>query len=301
VADALLERGEYVLGVDKFVDFYDREIKELNRASLEKYPNFSFKEIDVNDLTLKDLENIEVIIHQAAQAGVRKSWGENFQSYTSHNIMATQRLLEISSELPLQRFIYASSSSVYGQVKKLPVTEDQLPSPISPYGVTKLAAEHLCHLYYYNYQVPVVSLRYFTVYGPGQRPDMAFHRFIRALLTGDEIEIYGDGEQTRDFTYIKDIVKANLSALSTSGITGKVFNLGGGHRTTIKEVIKLLEPITGKKARLNFYSPQKGDPRDTMADTSRAQNYLSYSPGFNLEEGLSRQVTYMEELLQRNL
>jgi len=301
VSQTLLEQGHAVKGVDCFVDFYDRRIKELNLSSLQQYPQFSFMEEDVNNLTREELSDAEVIVHQAAQAGVRSSWGKNFEVYTHHNVLATQKLLELAAQLPLKRFVYASSSSVYGKVDKLPLEETDLPQPISPYGVSKLAAEHLCNLYYTNFDVPAVSLRYFTVYGPGQRPDMAFHRFFRALLKDEEIKVFGDGEQTRDFTYIDDIVKANLNAVFEPELEGQVFNIAGGHRISLLEAIRTMETITGKNARIRYLERQKGDPRDTYADTTLAQKHLSYKPATRLEDGLSRQAAYMEKLIDMGL
>ena len=301
VSKELLEQGHAVKGVDCFVDYYDRRIKELHLSSLQQYRGFSFLEKDVNNLNREDLADVEVIVHQAAQAGVRSSWGDNFEVYTHHNVLATQKLLELAAQLPLKRFVYASSSSVYGKVDKLPLEESDLPQPISPYGVSKLAAEHLCNLYYTNFGVPVVSLRYFTVYGPGQRPDMAFHLFFRALLKDEDIQIYGDGKQTRDFTYIDDIVKANINAANEPDLEGKVFNIAGGHRISLLEAVRTMETITGKKAKIKYLESQKGDPRDTYADTTLAQKYLSYKPATRLEDGLSRQAAYMEKLIDMGL
>jgi len=301
VSRKLLEQGYTVKGIDCFVDYYDRRIKEVNLGWLKEYERFSFVEMDINDLTFEDIEQAGVIVHQAAQAGVRSSWGDNFDIYTHHNILGTQKLLELARQKPLERFVYASSSSVYGSVERLPVKETDLPRPISPYGVSKLAAEHLCSLYHYNYGVPVVSLRYFTVYGPGQRPDMAFHRFIRAILNGEEMAVFGDGKQTRDFTYIDDLVDANLSAVLANGVEGRVFNIAGGHRISLMDAVQVVEKITGKKAKVKYYESQKGDPRDTYADTALAQKHLSFEPSTGLEEGLLRQVEYMKKLVEKGL
>ncbi len=209
--------------------------------------------------------------------------------------------MELSTLVPLKKFLYASSSSVYGNIASLPATESHLPQPISPYGVSKLAGEQLCNLYYFNYAVPVVSLRYFTVYGPGQRPDMAFHQFIRSILKDEVILIYGDGSQTRDFTYIDDLVDANMSAINTPAIEGKVFNVGGGHRRRLEEVIEIIEDLIGRKARLNYQDRQKGDPRDTWADISQAEKYLSYRPRSSMREGLAKQVEYVNYLLRNKM
>jgi nucleoside-diphosphate-sugar epimerase len=260
--------------------------------------NFAFQEKDlcVTDL-YQLLSEIEVVFHQAAQAGVRTSWGNNFEVYLRNNIEATQKLLEACKEKPLKKLIFASSSSVYGDNQDFPMREESYPQPISPYGVSKSASEELCYLYFKSYGVPVISLRYFTVYGPRQRPDMAFHKFIKALLTGEEIAVYGDGKQTRDFTYISDIVDANISAME-SDFAGMVFNIGGGSRISLSEAIGLLEQITGKKANLKYNQKSRGDMKDTAADISRAQKHLNYKPKFILKEGLKKEVEWVQKNLK---
>jgi len=252
LAERLLAAGWEVVGVDCFTDYYPRAAKEANLEGLRGQPGFRLVEMDLNSAALGALlQGIDTVFHQAGQPGVRASWGRSFEPYLRSNILATQALLEAALHLkrPLRRFVFASSSSVYGDAPQLPVREDTLPQPISPYGVTKLAAEHLCSLYT-RLGVPAVSLRYFTVYGPRQRPDMAFHRFIRAVLEGREIEIHGDGEQTRDFTYVMDIVDANLSAAAAPAerVVGRVYNLGGGSRVTVNEVIAIVEGAAGRPA-----------------------------------------------------
>ncbi|MFV2041147.1 MAG: NAD-dependent epimerase/dehydratase family protein, partial [Candidatus Hydrothermarchaeales archaeon] len=225
---------------------------------------------------------------------VRASWGDSFKIYSDNNILATQRLLEACRDVGIKKFVYASSSSIYGDVSTLPMNEDMSPRPISPYGVSKLAGEHLCYLYWKNFGVPTVSLRYFTVYGPRQRPDMAFHRFIKAVLAGEEIAIYGDGNQTRDFTYVSDIVSANLLA-AESDAEGEVYNIGGGSRISVNQVIKVIETLTGSKARLKYMDAQKGDVRDTYADISKAQADLGYAPEVEIEKGLGRFVEWISK------
>lgn len=294
LARSLLERGGRVTGVDCFTDYYERHLKELNIKDLYYYEGFTFLEKDIAELTPLDAEGTDVVFHQAAQAGVRKSWGGSFDAYTHNNILATQKLLELCRGINLKRFVYASSSSVYGEVEELPVSEGANPRPVSPYGVSKLAAEHLCNLYHYNYGIPSVSLRYFTVYGPGQRPDMAFNIFIRSMLGKNPISVYGDGEQTRDFTFISDAVEANLAAASAPGVEGMVFNIGGGSRVTVNHVIATLEDITGIKARVEYEDPQKGDPRHTFADTSAAKQLLSFTPRADLKASLQKQVTSLQ-------
>ena len=247
------------------------------------------------------LDGIDAVFHQAGQAGVRASWGASFEPYVRHNILATQALLEAARKhSELRRFVFASSSSVYGDADELPARETTLPRPVSPYGVTKLAAEHLC-LVYAKLGVPTVSLRYFTVYGPRQRPDMAFNLFIRALAAGDEIVVNGDGEQTRDFTYVADIVDANLAAASADRdeVAGRVYNLGGGSRVTVNEVIRLLEQITGRSAHVRHQPQPPGEARHTLADTSAARRDLGFAPKHSLQEGLAAEAEWISGELVR--
>ncbi|MCK4648265.1 NAD-dependent epimerase/dehydratase family protein, partial [bacterium] len=212
LAEGLLKLDCEVKGIDSFTDYYSRKIKENNLKNLKENKNFFFQEGDLLELDLeKVLEGIDYLFHEAAQPGVRKSWGKNFEHYIRNNITVTQRLLEEAKGLHLKKVVLASSSSVYGE-SPLPTKEDNVLRPISPYGVTKLASENLGYLYYKSFKVPIIILRYFTVYGPGQRPDMAFHRFIKATLNNEEITIYGDGNQTRDFTYVSDAVEATIKA-----------------------------------------------------------------------------------------
>jgi len=293
VSEALVNRGASVVGVDCFTDYYSREIKERNLTALRSSSNFQFIEgaLQALDAT-RLLDGVTHVFHLAAQAGVRKSWGTDFETYISHNIDATQRLLEASKHASLHRFVYASSSSVYGDAAPIPMREDAYLQPLSPYGVTKLAAEHLCHLYYANYQVPTVSLRFFTVYGPRQRPDMAFNRFIRAGLTGQAITLYGDGEQTRDFTFVKDIVAANLAA-GDRGTPGAVYNIGGGSRVSVNQVLDIIGRLVGRPLNIHREETQKGDMRDTFADTSRARADLGFSPEWTLEAGLAAECDWL--------
>jgi nucleoside-diphosphate-sugar epimerase len=288
----LVEEGFPVIGIDCFTDYYSRDIKEKNIADLLKSPRFKLIRGDVVDIDEIWPDRIEAgwVFHQAAQAGVRASWGKEFSHYTHHNILGTQRLLEWARGSKPEKLIYASSSSVYGNSGKLPMEEEDLPRPVSPYGVTKLAAEHLCALYHQSFGLPAVSLRYFTVYGPGQRPDMAFHRFIRAVLDGGELVVYGNGEQTRDFTFIDDIVAANLSAAKSEEAEGRVYNIGGGSRISVNGVLDLLGRITGKPVKTKHLPIQAGDPPHTFADTTRARDELRFKPQVKLEEGLQAMV-----------
>jgi UDP-glucose 4-epimerase len=232
------------------------------------------------------------VFHLAAQAGVRRSWGREFSVYTVNNIEATQILLEACKNHPLERIVYASSSSVYGDDVPLPMREDALPRPVSPYGVTKLAAEQLCYLYHVNYGLPTVSLRYFTVYGPRQRPDMGFHRFLRAIERGEAITIYGDGQQTRDFTFVADAVAATIAA-GTRGVPGRVYNIGGGSRVTINDVLELLGRVTGRRPLVKSDPEQKGDMRHTYADTRLARLDLGFHPTVTLEDGLAAEYRWL--------
>ncbi|MHB1162291.1 MAG: NAD-dependent epimerase/dehydratase family protein [Chloroflexota bacterium] len=293
LSEALIARGHQVVGIDCFTDYYPRSAKQANLSALRESPGFTFVEADLLEYDLhRLLEGADCVYHQAAQAGVRASWGQNFSIYTQNNVLATQRLLEAARDHPLRRFVYASSSSIYGDARQLPVTEETLPQPISPYGVSKLAAEQLCRLYWVNFGVPTVSLRYFTVYGPRQRPDMGFHRFLRALLTGGEITLYGDGDQTRDFTFVTDAVAANLACIDADA-AGQVYNIGGGSRVSVNRVLAIMESISGRKPRVRRIETQKGDVRDTFADTSRAREALGFRPSVSTEEGLRRELEWL--------
>lgn len=296
LSEKLLSQGHAVVGIDCFSDYYAPAIKQQNLERLRSQPRFTFLTADLLDLDLKNLlreRQVDYIFHLAAQAGVRASWGRSFEIYTRNNILATQALLEAAKDLPLTKFVYASSSSVYGDAETYPTGEELTPHPISPYGVSKLAGEHLCLLYWRNYAVPANALRYFTVYGPRQRPDMGFHKFIRCMLSGKEFEIYGDGEQTRDFTYVDDAVQGTIAA-AMCDVAGEVFNLGGGARVTVNEVIKDLESILNVRARIKYIESQKGDVRHTAADTSKAQRLLCYRPSVSLKEGLSREARWLQ-------
>lgn len=293
LAEQLLDGGARVTGLDAFTDYYARSIKEANLAPLLRRPGLTFVEASIQSADLKTLlSGVTHVFHLAAQAGVRKSWGRDFSVYTTHNIEATQVLLEASVGVPLERFVYASSSSVYGDDVALPMREDAPPRPVSPYGVTKLAAEHLCHLYHVNHGVPTVSLRYFTVYGPRQRPDMGFHRFLTALLAGSAVPVYGDGEQTRDFTFVADAVAATAAA-GTRGMPGRVYNIGGGSRVSINQVLAIMERVSGRPVERRREPPQKGDMRDTFAATSLARRDLGFMPAIPLEEGVRAEYEWL--------
>ena len=274
LAERLINEGHEVVGIDCFTDYYSRSIKEANVAKLLTLPGFTFVEGNLLTYDLPQLLNgANHIFHQAAQAGVRSSWGVEFEIYTNLNVLATQRLLEACKGLSIEKFVYASSSSVYGDSEELPIGEESALRPVSPYGVTKLAGENLCASYWKNYDIPIISLRYFTVYGPRQRPDMAFNKFMQALAKDTEIEIYGDGTQTRDFTYISDAVEGNLLAMHSNS-PGEVFNIGGGSHVMINDVLQTLETLTLRDTKTVYREVQKGDVRHTFADTNKARDIL---------------------------
>jgi UDP-glucose 4-epimerase len=293
LAESLLADGAEVVGVDCFTDYYPRKTKEQNLAPLRDHERFRLAEGRLQDLDLAPiLDGAEQVYHLAAQAGVRSSWGRDFALYTDHNVLASQRLLEAALAAGHPRVIYASSSSVYGITPTLPLREDGPCRPVSPYGVTKLAAEHLAALYHRSYGLPTVSLRYFTVFGPRQRPDMAFHRFLKAAQEGAPIRVFGDGRQTRDFTFVSDIVAATRAA-AVSGHPGSVYNVGGGERVELNHVLQLIEEISGTPLRIQREDFQKGDMRDTFADTAAARRELGFQSRVGLAEGLAREWDWL--------
>jgi nucleoside-diphosphate-sugar epimerase len=294
LTEALLAEGSEVVGLDAFTDFYPRCVKEANLERARSHRSFELVEALLQDAPLGPLlDGVDCIFHLAAQAGVRSSWGREFETYTNHNVLATQRLLEAATSAPRRpRVVYASSSSVYGDAPSLPFREDAACRPVSPYGVTKLAAEHLALLYERSHELPVVALRFFTVYGPRQRPDMAFHRFLTAALRGEGIRVFGDGTQTRDFTYVSDIVAA-VRAAGDRGRTGCVYNIGGGQRLALTQVLARIEAVTDRRLRVEHAAAQKGDMRDTFADTSAAERDLGFRPSVAVEEGLAREWEWL--------
>jgi nucleoside-diphosphate-sugar epimerase len=292
IAEQLVKKYD-VIGIDCFTDYYSVKIKERNLSNLLRNKNFQFLKADLQTSDLKELD-VKYVFHEAGQPGVRASWGNHFEVYLKDNILVTQKLLEHFSNSDIEKFVYASSSSIYGDAKKFPITEETMPQPISPYGVSKLAGENLCSLYHKNYRLPMVILRYFTVFGPRQRPDMGINKFIRSVLNEEEITIYGDGNQTRDFTYVSDIVNANISAAS-SNVDGEIFNIAGGSRISVLDLIAKIEAITGKKANKVFVEPQKGDVTDTWASIRKAKILLRYIPQFEFDEGLKKQIEWQIE------
>ena len=298
LVEALLKQGEEVIGIDEFNDYYDPLLKYKNISNSQHSAKFKLIEGDIQLLDWqKLLENVDVVYHQAAQAGVRNSWGNGFRAYTERNINATQVLLEAAKDAPhLKRLVFACSSSIYGDAETLPTHEAIAPQPVSPYGITKLAAERLGLLYHKNFGVPFVSLRYFTVYGPRQRPDMGFHKFFKAVLQDEAISIYGDGQQTRDFTFVSDTIAANLAAASQPEAIGEVFNIGGGSRVVLMEVLDTIAEIVGKPIKRHHIEQAKGDARHTAADVSKAKRVLGYQPQIPLKEGLQQEWLWVKSL-----
>lgn len=291
LATSLLADGHEVTGVDCFTDYYDPALKRGNLTRFAAHAGFRLIELDLGVDDLAGLPQVSAVFHQAAQPGVRASWGTRFADYTRHNVLATQRLLERYRDGGLERFVYASSSSVYGDAERYPTAEDLLPKPFSPYGVTKLAGEHLVMLYGRNFGVPVTALRYFTVYGPRQRPDMAFHRFCRAILRGEPITVFGDGRQSRDFTFIDDAIEANVRAWRRTGPPA-VYNVGGGSQVEVLDAIRIIEGALGARADVRFEPRPPGDPLRTRADASRLGSELGFAPRVPIEEGLPREAEW---------
>ena len=288
LTELLLTQGDEVVGIDSFTDYYDADVKARNLAGVLEHERFTMCREDLLEARLQELfDGADVIFHLAGQPGVRPSWGAEFATYTSRNVLATQAVLEAARGLPLKKLVYASSSSVYGDAESYPTAETLRPQPVSPYGVTKLAAEHLCELYRKGFGVPAASLRLFTVYGPRQRPDMAFSRLVSSALTGDLFELYGDGGQTRDFTYVGDVVGA-MRAAALSDFTG-VANIGGGSRTSMTEVLDIVTELAGEP-NVHRLPKMRGDVRDTAADTRVAFEGFGYVPKVDLRQGLASMV-----------
>ncbi len=296
LAERLIREGCEVLGVDCFSDYYNRSLKEANLAELVDARGFNLVETDLNTVDLAPLvKDVEVIYHLAGQPGVRKSWGSDFAQYITDNISATQRLLEaaLHHANDLTRFVYASSSSVYGDAERFPAEETDCPLPRSPYGVTKLAGENLVGLYASNFNLPCASLRFFTVYGPRQRPDMAFNRFISCALQSRSLQVHGDGTQIREFTYIDDIVEANVIAGWAQIDPGVIINLSGGTAISINEVLDLLEDIHGRPLNLEMGEAALGDVFRTGGSTDRALNLLGWQPKVEIQSGLAREYEWL--------
>ena len=293
LTESLLKDGHHVLGVDCFNDNYARADKYANLAAASDHDRFRFLAADLVDVEADALlDGADVVFHLAGEPGVRASWGPRFDRYTHHNVKATQRLLEAARDTGV-KFIYASSSSIYGDALKLPTHEDETPRPLSPYGVTKLAAEHLCVLYGEEQDVHTVALRFFSVYGPRQRPDMAFRRFCEAIVGGRPIEVFGDGRQSRDFTYVADIVAATLAAGFADTPSGRVYNVGGGGSVSVNRALETLAAIAGRPLDVRHGERQEGDVADTGADTTRARAELGFAPATGLHDGLAAELEWV--------
>ncbi|WP_066377567.1 MULTISPECIES: NAD-dependent epimerase/dehydratase family protein [unclassified Anabaena] len=298
LVETLVKQGNEVIGIDVFNDYYEPTLKHKNIAHLQSFPNFTLIDSDIQLLDWsKLLQDVEIVYHQAAQPGVRASWGKAFRAYTECNINATQVILEAAKDAKkLTRLVFASTSSVYGDAETLPTHEEIPPQPVSPYGITKLAAERLCGLYHKNFGVPIVALRYFSVYGPRQRPDMAFHKFFKAVLQDEAIPIYGDGQQTRDFTFVSDTVAANLAAARVPEAVGEIFNIGGGSRVVLAAVLDMMEEVVGKPIKRNHIEKAMGDARHTAADVSKARQILGFQTQVSLRQGLMQEWQWIKAL-----
>jgi nucleoside-diphosphate-sugar epimerase len=295
LSESLIGAGITVRGVDLFTDYYDPAVKRRNLAGAQKSGLFELHEGDLNTLELPALlKGVDLVFHLAGQPGVRVSWSEGFNTYVERNVLATQRLLEAARESDIKRLVYASSSSVYGNAQRYPTTELDLPQPHSPYGVTKLAAEHLCALYSANWSVPAVSLRYFSVYGPRQRPDMGFARFFTAISRGEPIPIFGSGEQIRDFTYVGDVVNATIAAGTLDLLPGSMCNVAGGSSISVLELIPLLERVTGQAIARRHEAAQPGDVQRTGGSIEAARLMLGWEPKVDIETGLRTQYAWFE-------
>ncbi len=292
----LLDENNIVFGIDGLIDLTLVQFKQRNLTSLINHPRFSFKNENLLTNNLEQtISNIDVIYHLAAIPGVRSSWGSDFNSYVINNIQVTQRLLEACRNKPIKKFIYISTSSVYGE-KIGKVAEGSLTTPLSPYGVTKLTGEYLCKVYEKNFNVPIIILRYFTIYGPRQRSDMAFHRFIKQVLLNKPLTIFGTGKQTRDFTYISDCVEATSNILYKDHLIGETINIGGKERASILEVIAIIEEIVGTKVKLQFIEKPHGEPLHTWADISKAERLLQYQPIVHLKQGIKHEFDDLKKI-----
>jgi UDP-glucuronate 4-epimerase len=292
LAEALAARGEAVLALDSFTDYYDVDMKRANAAAVVA-AGCQLVEADLRDANLEPLlADVRVVYHQAAQPGVRASWDRRFADYATHNVLGTQRLLEAARHAEVERLIYASSSSVYGNALTYPTYEDAVPAPFSPYGVTKLAAEHLCRAYAQNFGFRTISLRYFTVYGPRQRPDMSVHRMIEAALGGPAFPLYGDGRQVRELTYVGDIVAANLAAAEADIAPGEVFNIAGGGEIVLADLIDLVAELAGHEIPIDQQDLEPGDTRRNGGATGRAREHLGWVPRTALRDGLGAQLAW---------
>jgi nucleoside-diphosphate-sugar epimerase len=294
LADALLARGDEVVAVDCFTPFYEVADKVHNAQSLREASRCTFVQADLRNAALEPLlEGVDVVFHHAAQPGERgASWDERFADYATHNVLATHRLLDAARQAGVDRFVYASSSSIYGNALDYPTYEGALPAPFSPYGVTKLAGEHLCRAYAHNFGTSTISLRYFTVYGPRQRPDMSVHRLIEAALDGAPFPLYGDGEQVRELTYVDDVVAANLAAARAEIAPGEVCNIAGGSEIILRDLIDLVGAQVGSPVKVDPQPAMPGDVHRFAGATTRAREVLGWEPRVRLRSGIAAQVVW---------
>jgi UDP-glucuronate 4-epimerase len=315
LTEALLDAGHSVVGIDCFNDNYGRAQKLTNLRHVREWRNFEFVPIDLSRGDLDEfVGQADAVFHLAAEPGVRSSWGERYERYVQNNILATQQILQAGRDVQALRIVFASSSSVYGSggassvrgdggapiaaPTATPSSERSPTRPISPYGQTKLSAEQLCGLHREEFGMDIVCLRYFTVFGPRQRPDMAFHRFLRAALRGEPLEVYGDGQQTRDFTYVQDIVAATLAAALTPDLKAEVLNIGGGSPTSLRGALAVIEELIGRRLQVRYAPREHGDVRDTAADTTLARELLGFQPLTQLADGLAAQLEWIAPLVQ---
>jgi len=300
LAERLLADGHEVCGIDSFANNYDHALKERNLGALRSWNMFHFIEGDLMEVALQPLlEGVDWIFHQAGQEKERTNWASAFTHYTESNVSVTLRLLEAALRFGwIRRFVYASSSSVYGEAARLPVLEDELERPRSPHGITKLAAESLCSLYHRRFGLPTVSLRYFSIYGPRQRPDMAFHRFCKAIVCREPLSLYGDGYQTRDFIYVDDAIEATVRAAAVTEATGQVLNIASGTSVTLRSIVEQLEKISGSRISVAVDDSQRDDVHHTCADIQRAQQILGYRPRMGLQDGLTQEFEFIRRLYE---
>ena len=292
-AEALVAAGHSVRGVDSFTDYYDPARKRANVAGLLGHPSFELVEADLATADVDALlDGVDAVAHLAGQPGVRASWDAGFAVYVERNVLVTQRLLEAARRAGTGRFVYASSSSIYGDAESFPTPEDVMPRPVSPYGVTKLAGEHLVSLYGTNFGLPTVSLRYFTVYGPRQRPDMATWRMVDAALHGTTFPLFGDGTAARSFTFVADVAAANLTALVADVVPGAVVNLSGSETVDVNELLRLVGQAAGTEVPVERRDAEPGDARRTGGDTTRALELLGWTAATPLADGVAAQVAW---------
>ena len=293
LAESCLDRGWEVRAIDALTPYYDPDVKRRNAERIASHPACSYAECELIEELPNVLDGVDYVFHLAAQAGVRASWGQEFDIYSHLNVTTVQRLFEAAKPGNLKKLVFVSSSSVYGDAEQLPTPEDSVLRPVSPYGATKAVGEHLANVYWRGYGVPVVTVRYFSVYGPRQRPDMAFYRAIAAALRGGVFTVFGNGDQTRDFTFVTDAVDGTVAA-AEHGLPGRVYNLGGGSRVSMREVLREIDGMAGP-LRVHYTETQRGDARDTAADISRARSELGFQPRHSLEEGLRAQLRWQLE------